>query len=159
MCRHASRDMRAVLVAAAIALGMTLIVSGAASSADAASFSDIKLKPERNLSSEQAGRLRTDAQEIAEPLKIAPLVERLRAQRLALTRRQILIKHWEAFEKLNSKDERRLKKLAAAPSYSERLNESIRIVSQRMDLLHGLRTHIEEFDTELYELHQAITLD
>lgn len=319
MSGHVSRDVRAVLVAAVLALGMTLIVSGAASADDAASFRDIKLTPERKLSSEQAGHLRADAQEIADLLKIAPLVERLRAQQqagssrlpptrafqnarllclwkifiasqevrkvvatinydlsrsnqaldsltskrdmtinmlntfnfmqsgilgtikqgggfegrhqilpaarqeigmtffgtgtglaainllipplwsrkiettpnilvhvfdpsyrpadaeqsylwkfmnspipgsnLALTRRQILIRHWEAFAGLKSKDERRLKKLAAAPSDSERFNESIRIISQRMDLLHDLRTHIEEFDTALYELHQAVTLD
>jgi hypothetical protein len=78
---------------------------------------------------------------------------------LALTRRQILIKHWEDFEGLNSKDESRLKKLAASPSESEQLNESIRIISQRMDLLHDMKTHFEEFDTALYELHKAITFN
>jgi len=74
-----------------------------------------------------------------------------------IPRRAMLIKHWEALTKLNSADERRLRLLAAKPNDDETLKETIRVVSQRMDLLHDLRTHIEEFDTSLYELHKAIT--
>jgi len=76
---------------------------------------------------------------------------------IKMTRRQVLIKHWEAFEGLDAKDEKRLRRLASAPEASENLDEDIRIISQRIELLHDLKTHVEEFDASLYELHKAIS--
>ena len=76
-----------------------------------------------------------------------------------LTRREVLIKHWEDFAALDSKQERQVKRLAAMPAGEERLSESIRILSQRITLLHDLKTHLEEFDGSLFELHNAITMN
>jgi hypothetical protein len=76
-----------------------------------------------------------------------------------LTRREILIKHWEDFSHLNSQDVNRVKRLAATPAASEDLTENIRILAQRISLLQDLKTHIEEFDASLYELHNAIAID
>jgi hypothetical protein len=76
-----------------------------------------------------------------------------------LTRREILIKHWEAFSGLDSKNQNRLTRLSAMPLGEEKLSESIRIVTQRIDLLHDLKTHLEEFDGSLFELHNAITIN
>jgi len=73
-----------------------------------------------------------------------------------LTRRQILVKHWQSFSGLNLNDETALKKLATSAT-SENLSENIGIVAKRIGLLHDLRTHIEEFDGCLYELHREIT--
>jgi hypothetical protein len=76
-----------------------------------------------------------------------------------LTRREILIKHWEAFAKLNSADERLIKRLSANPTAEEKLRESIRVISQRLSLLYDLKSHVEEFDASLYELHKVITMN
>jgi hypothetical protein len=73
-----------------------------------------------------------------------------------MRRREVLVHHWEDFEGLNQKQETVLKKLSALPEGSENLDESIAIVNQRLSLLHDLRTHVEEFDGALYELHKAI---
>ena len=78
---------------------------------------------------------------------------------LAFSRREILLKHWKDFAGLNSNDKRRERKLAATPAGSEQLRENIRLVSQRMDLLHDMKAHFEEFDAALYELHKAISFD
>lgn len=76
-----------------------------------------------------------------------------------LTRRQILIKHWESFAGLDSKDELRLKKLSGSSSESEELSASIKVTAQRIALLQDLKTHFEEFDIALYELHKVITFN
>jgi hypothetical protein len=81
------------------------------------------------------------------------------ASPIKLTRREILIKHWEELEGLNSKDQKRIKRLAATPEGEESLREGIRIISQRNDLLFDLKTHIEEFDGSLYELHKVISMN
>ena len=78
---------------------------------------------------------------------------------LNLTRREILIRHWEDFAALYSKDVNCTKRLAAMPNAEERLTENIRILSQRINLLQDLKTHIEEFDASLYELHKAIAIN
>lgn len=76
-----------------------------------------------------------------------------------LTRRQILIKHWEDFDRLDTKSEKLLKKLAASPAAGEKLTENVKVISQRIDLLHDLASHLEEFDGSLYELHKAVSID
>lgn len=76
-----------------------------------------------------------------------------------LTRRQVLIKHWESLEGLNLKDTSRLRLLGAYTTGSEDLNESIRTLSQRMALLYDLRCHCEEFDGALYELQKQIAFN
>jgi len=73
-----------------------------------------------------------------------------------MRRREVLVHHWEDFEGLNQKQEKVLKKLSSLPEGSENLDESISIVNERLSLLHDLRTHVEEFDGALYELHKAI---
>jgi hypothetical protein len=75
------------------------------------------------------------------------------------TRRELLIKHWEKFADLDCKDENRLKQLTALPLGNESVTESIRIITQRLDLLADMRIHIEEFDGSLYELYKAISSD
>lgn len=74
-----------------------------------------------------------------------------------LTRREILIKHWEVFADLDCQDEDRLKRLTALPTSHESMTESIRIITQRIALLADMRVHIEEFDGSLYELYKAIS--
>lgn len=77
-----------------------------------------------------------------------------------LTRREILLKHWKDFEKINIDNERKAKQLSALPPDSgAQMRESIRIISQRMDLLEDLKSHLEEFDASLYELHQSISVN
>lgn len=76
-----------------------------------------------------------------------------------LTRREILIRHWHDFAGLDSQQEGQVKRLAAMPAADERLRESIRLLSQRITLLHDLKTHLEEFDGSLFELHNAITMN
>lgn len=76
-----------------------------------------------------------------------------------LTRREILIKHWEEFARINSKDEKNICKLAALPYMSRSLNESIFYINRRITLMHDLNTHIEEFNIALCELHDAISID
>ena len=76
-----------------------------------------------------------------------------------LTRREILIRHWEDFAHVNTHDVNRIRRLAETPDASENLTENIRILGQRISLLQDLKTHIEEFDASLYELHNAIAID
>jgi hypothetical protein len=76
-----------------------------------------------------------------------------------LTRREILIKHWEDFANLDTKDAKGIKRLAATPSAEENLNESVRVLGARISLLEDLKTHLEEFDASLYELHNAIAIN
>jgi len=76
-----------------------------------------------------------------------------------LTRREILIKHWEDFANLDIKDSKGMRRLAAMPSAEENLTESVRILGARIALLQDLKTHVEEFDASLYELHNAISMN
>lgn len=77
---------------------------------------------------------------------------------VTLTRREILIKHWEDFDGLRSSDVKNNNVLASMSPDERILKENIRAVNQRIDLLQDMKTHIEEFDTSLFELHQTITL-
>jgi len=74
-----------------------------------------------------------------------------------LTRRQVLVNHWRDFAGLNIADPVGLRKMGATPESEERLSENIRTLQLRMTILHDLKTHVEEFDGCLYELHHAIT--
>lgn len=71
-----------------------------------------------------------------------------------LTRRQILVKHWEAFSGLHDNE----KIQAKLTGTTEKIfRENIGLVRQRISLLQDMKTHIEEFDGALFELHQAIS--
>jgi hypothetical protein len=76
-----------------------------------------------------------------------------------LTRRQVLVKHWKAIDGVNVDDARLVRTLVYAPDEKEQLSENIRLVTQRIDLLHDMKTHFEEFDAALYELHKAMSFD
>lgn len=76
-----------------------------------------------------------------------------------LTRRQLLLKHWEAYQNLNTKDSALLRRLGAHPQEGDELSEGIKNVGQQVELLHDLKTHVEEFDASLYELHKEIQID
>lgn len=79
---------------------------------------------------------------------------------IKLTRREILVRHWKDFESINTSDERKIRQLSALPLSSETgLKENIRTISQRMDLLEDLKSHLEEFDACLYELHKSISIN
>lgn len=72
-----------------------------------------------------------------------------------LTRRQVLVKHWQDFGGVNVSNKNLVDKVSADVEDIER--ENIRILSTRISLLNDLVSHIEEFDASLYELHKAIT--
>lgn len=74
-----------------------------------------------------------------------------------LTRREVLMKHWESVAALNAKNEARLHKLSAAPIDQHAHFENIRLLTQRISLLYDLKTHVEELDASLYELQKSIT--
>ncbi len=76
-----------------------------------------------------------------------------------LTRREILVKHFAAVSSVNPSDDITVKRVTAIPSPDKQLNESIKILSKRIDLLHDLKSHVEEFDGSLYEFHHAIEID
>ncbi len=76
-----------------------------------------------------------------------------------LKRREILVKHWQDFARLNTEDAITVRQVSASPNADEKLSEGIRTIKQRLTLLHDLETHIEEFDGCLYELHQAISFN
>lgn len=76
-----------------------------------------------------------------------------------LTRRQVLVKHWEDLTALETDNHYRLKRLMALPEASEPLYERLSVVLERIDLLRDFKCHIEEFDNALYELQQSITED
>lgn len=76
-----------------------------------------------------------------------------------LTRRQILIKHWEAFAGLRSESEKNVSALAAMNDGEKVYYENIRVLNQRIDLLQDMKSHIEEFDASLFEVHKAITMN
>ncbi len=73
-----------------------------------------------------------------------------------LTRREVLVKHWHDFAKLNEKDQLLERKLTATPNPNEHLSEDINVLSMRITLLHDLKTHVEEIDGCLYELQKSI---
>lgn len=72
-----------------------------------------------------------------------------------LTRRQVLIKHWKDFGNLDTENKRLVDRVAASAPEGER--EGVKILGKRIALLNDLRSHFEEFDASLYELHKAIT--
>lgn len=72
-----------------------------------------------------------------------------------LTRRQILVKHWQSFGGVNTKKATGIKILTG--DGEDGMKETITLLSQRINLLQDMKTHIEEFDGSLFELHQAIT--
>ncbi|MBY0357892.1 MAG: hypothetical protein K2W82_07810 [Candidatus Obscuribacterales bacterium] len=77
-----------------------------------------------------------------------------------LTRREILVRHWQDFEGININNRMHCAQLAAHPLSPEQcLKENICIISQRMDLLEDLKCHMEEFEASLYELHESIAVN
>ena len=74
-----------------------------------------------------------------------------------MTRREILLHHWQDIAGLDITKEKALRKLSQAKEGDEDLSESISVLARRIALLHDLRTHLEEFDGSLYELHHAIS--
>lgn len=72
-----------------------------------------------------------------------------------LTRRQILVKHWQSFGGTNTKKPTGVRLLTG--DGEEGMKETITLLGQRINLLQDMKTHIEEFDGSLFELHQAIT--
>lgn len=70
-------------------------------------------------------------------------------------RREIILKHWEALKGLSASSEKQ-RDLMDGTNEKTRL-EGIKTVSQRIEILHDFKTHIEEFDGALFELHQAVT--
>ncbi|MBU6452755.1 MAG: hypothetical protein KGS72_13295 [Cyanobacteria bacterium REEB67] len=73
-----------------------------------------------------------------------------------MTRREVLIHHWHDFAGLGRSNERNHRLLAATPADGEEMSENSGILYKRIILLHDLKTHLEEFDASLYELHKAI---
>lgn len=74
-----------------------------------------------------------------------------------LTRRQLLVRHLSEFQHVNLNNHRQLRRLSATPKPKETLYEDAKTVSHRISLLFDLRSHVEEFDYSLYELHKSIT--
>ena len=74
------------------------------------------------------------------------------------SRREVLKHHWHDFAHVDISDNKKHHLLAALPEGpgSAHEHESIGLLSQRIELLQDLRTHVEEFDASLYELHKAI---
>ncbi len=75
------------------------------------------------------------------------------------TRRQILLKHLETISQVDPQDSKTINKIAALPDPGRELDENIKVLNKRINLLYDLETHIEEFDAALFEFHQAITLN
>ena len=75
------------------------------------------------------------------------------------TRKAILLKHLDTISRVDPLDEKTHKRLAAMPDPGREYDENIKILNQRITLLHDLETHLEEFDASLFEFHQAITLN
>jgi len=78
---------------------------------------------------------------------------------LNLTRREILLRHWQDLGLIQPGQAKSLARLSALPAQSESMTENIRIIMQRIALLNDLKTHFEEFDGSLFELHKAISID
>jgi hypothetical protein len=76
-----------------------------------------------------------------------------------LTRRQILVRHWADFAGLDIGSAITVRRISSDRETDENLFENLRVIKQRLNLLHDLKTHIEEFDGCLYEIHQSITFD
>lgn len=75
---------------------------------------------------------------------------------LSITRRELLLKHWKAFLGFDVANKMSVKKMTGLPDGSENLTEGIGLVNKRIALLHDLKSHVEEFDTSLNELHKSI---
>jgi len=70
-------------------------------------------------------------------------------------RREVLIKHWEALKGLSATNEKQRDLMDGTNEKARR--EGLGAVSQRIEILHDFKTHVEEFDGALFELHQAVT--
>ncbi|MCW5824375.1 MAG: hypothetical protein KIT34_16340 [Cyanobacteria bacterium TGS_CYA1] len=70
-------------------------------------------------------------------------------------RREIILKHWEAIKGLSATNEKQ--KDLMDGTNEKTVHEGLKTVGQRIEILHDFKTHIEEFDGALFELHQAIT--
>ena len=70
-------------------------------------------------------------------------------------RREVILKHWEALKGLSATNEKQ-RDLMDGSNEKTRL-EGLKTVSQRIEILHDFKTHVEEFDGALFELHQAVT--
>jgi hypothetical protein len=75
----------------------------------------------------------------------------------SLTRRQILMRHWEDWLELNPKDLKLINQLKAQHPESKKLFEKSFGLQRQILLLRDLRAHVEEFDNALYALHQSIS--
>ena len=73
-----------------------------------------------------------------------------------MTRREVLLRHWHDFAGLDQDSERSHRLLAAFDAEGQGAHENSGLLYQRILLLHDLKTHLEEFDASLYELHKAI---
>jgi hypothetical protein len=76
-----------------------------------------------------------------------------------LTRRDILKKHWQTVAAYVPSDRKNAARLSANSSDYQGLTENIAILNRRIALLHDLKTHMEEFDGSLFELHKAISIN
>jgi hypothetical protein len=74
-----------------------------------------------------------------------------------LKRRELLVRHWHDFAGLSLKDPFSLSKFSSSLSSKESISEGISLLRDRITILHDLKTHIEEFESCLFELHAAIT--
>lgn len=70
-------------------------------------------------------------------------------------RREIILKHWEALKGLSATNEKQ--KDLMDGTNEKTVHEGLKTVGQRIEILHDFKTHIEEFDGALFELHQAVT--
>ena len=72
-----------------------------------------------------------------------------------LTRREVLVKHWQVFGGMADTPPSRIR-LAGGPE--DQYLEHVGVLNRRISLLHDLKTHVEEFEGALLSLHQEITL-
>ena len=75
---------------------------------------------------------------------------------ITITRRELLLKHWKAFLGFDATNKLSVQKMSGLPDGAENVDEGIGRVNERIALLHDLESHVEEFDTSLYELHKSI---
>lgn len=78
---------------------------------------------------------------------------------IALTRRELLVKHWQAFAGLDASNARELRRVAALPEPNEQLSENLDVLGKRIFLLQDLKSHVEELDSSLNDLHRAVEVD
>jgi hypothetical protein len=76
-----------------------------------------------------------------------------------VSRREILLKQWQALRQLDPANVPRIHSIAAAPEKEDETTESIRTLNDRIFMLHDLHAMIEQFDFELYELQKVVSGD